>query len=93
MVSGAIDTTGRHVMYDLKTVQEVVGQRLVNKVHCMQGEAHERDVDVLVELFHVGQGSSSLLQLSVHVSQSRTHSDVAQCADAVYSPVGQGGTF
>jgi hypothetical protein len=44
-------------------------------------------------LFHVGQGSSSLLQLSVHVSQSRTHSDVAQCADAVYSPVGQGGTF
>ena len=54
-------------MYELKTVQEVVGQRLVHAVNDVQEEHHEPDFDVLVELF---QGSSSLLQLSVHVSQS-----------------------
>ena len=42
-------------MYDLETVQEVVRQHLVHAVHSMQEEAHERDVDVLVELFHVGR--------------------------------------
>ena len=93
VVSGATDSTGRHFMYDLKTVQEVVGQRLVHAVHGMPEEAHEHDVDVLVELFHVGQGSSSLLQLPVHVSPSRTRCDVAQFYDAVFSPLGQGGNF
>jgi len=57
-----IDTTSMHVMYDLETVQEVIWQRLVHAVHGMQDQqAHERDVDVLVELFHVGQASISLL--------------------------------
>jgi len=85
VVGGAIDTTSRHIIYDLETVQEVVRQRLVHATHGMQEEAHERDVDVLVDLFHVGQRSSSLLQLSVHVSQSRTRCDVTQFADAVFS--------
>ena len=86
-------TCCRHIIYDLKTVQEVVGQHLVHACNGMQDVAHEREVDVLVELFHVGQGSSSFLQLSVHVSQSRTRCYTSMFADAVFSSLGQGGTF
>ena len=71
-------------MYDLETVLEVVGQRLVHAVYCMQEEAQERDVDVLCNT--LGREAALCFNCLSMFLQSRTRCDVTQFADAFISP-------